>query len=141
MAGAFRVTITLKGFKDTMRLMKTEELAGTAWRELMEAIGSTGESAIRNLGPRSSGRLVARASHSVQKKLLPLWTVMRTRARRKNYPYPRLTAFSPYAQSRYRTGTNPNRGWWQRVLGQIDRGVSAAAQRAMDEIQRKWGQG
>ena len=141
MKGVFKVTIGLTGFRETKALLNTNSLAGTAWRELMEAIGSTGESAIRNLGPRASGRLVARASHSVQKRPLPFWTVIRTRARRKNYPYPRLTAFSPYAQSRYRTGTNPNRGWWMRVLGEIDRGVSAAAQRAMDEIARKWGQG
>lgn len=141
MAGLFKVTVTLTGFKQTLALLKTEPLAGTAWRELMEAVGSTGESAIRNLGPRHSGRLTEKTSHSVQKRPLPFWTVMRTRARRKGYPYPRLTAFSPYAQSRYRKGTNPNRGWWQRVLGEIDRGVSEAMQRAADAIARKWGSG
>ena len=141
MAGALKVSIALRGFKETARLLKTEELAGPPWRSFMEQIGQLGADSIRAGAPMRSGLTVNRTGHKVQRTPLPRYTIMRTAATRKGYPYPRLTTFSPYAQSRYKKGTNPNKGWFERAIDRVEHGIAAFAQRTVDEIARRWGAG
>lgn len=144
MAG-IKYSIQLRGFKETLRLLeKTENIAAPAWPNAMEQIAQLGADAMSAHAPIRSGLLVARIQHRVQRKPLPRWAVAATKALKRSkaypsgYPYSRLTAFSPYAQSRYKKGTNPNRGWFDRAIKRVEGGIETILQRAADAIARKW---
>lgn len=153
MAAGLKMSINIKGFKETERILNTEELAGPPWRTFMEAVGALGADAIRAGAPMRSGLTINRTSHKVQNKPLPRYSVFKTSALKRGkaypggYPYPRITNYSPYAMNRVgkdgarvSTKPNPNRGWFERSIKRVERGVEALLQHAADDIARRWGQ-
>lgn len=143
-SGTIRMGIKLTGFRETLRLLKTEELAIPAWPNAMEEVADLGAAALMAHAPIRTGATVNRVVRRVQKKPIPRWAVAATKATRRSpahptgYPYPRITAFSPYAQSRYRKGVNRNKGWFDRGLRRIEAGLEMILQRAADAMARKW---
>lgn len=143
--GALKQNITLQNFRETERILHTEALAIPAWPEAVQQVADLGMQAMTAAAPiGKSGGTVNRMVRKVHKQPIPQWAVAGTKALRRSpkypsgYPYPRLTAFSPYAQSRYKRGTNPHRGWFDRALRRIEGAVEGILQRCLDGIARKW---
>ena len=137
MAG-MRFIVKVTGFKELRQKLKREELLGPPWRSAMEEIGSIGADAVRAAAPTRSGLTASKTGFRVQKGATPFWTVVATKAKRKGFPYPRITNFSPYANSRYHKGVNPNRGWFTNATNRARAALGAVLNRAADEIQRRW---
>lgn len=137
---AIKVSVEVKGFKQMRKLLTPpSNLYGEPVREAMEEIAEFGESAAISLAPRGfSGQTIARMSRKVQRKPVPLWAVVKTTAKRDGFAYPRVVNYSPYAQSRYRTGVNRNRYWFDNAMNRARSVMGRILEKAGEEMARRW---
>lgn len=147
MAGEFRVSVTLSGWRELAEHLKPpEDLYADPWRQAVEEMAEVGYTAALARAPIGEeprgnyrpGQTALRMQKKMQRRKVPNWAVVKTTANRNGYPYPRLTNFSPYAQSRYRTGTNVHRYWFTNAIKRVDQALSGILQKAGDEIERRW---
>ena len=140
-------SIKLANFRETGQLLNIEALARPAWPDAMEQVADLGMQAMTAYAPIDKGGTVNRMVRKVQKQPIPKWAVAGTKALRRSkaypsgYPYPRLTAFSPYAQSRYKAGVNRHKGWFERAVRRVEGALEGILQRALDGMARKWQSG
>ncbi len=147
MAG-MKVDVHLVGFKETIALLKGNELIREPWTRAMTQIGQSGAAALRAGAPRASGQTGDRATYRVQAKPIPNYTVIRTTAVRDRFSYPRVQEFSPYAyQGRKRgrngrrippRGVNRNRGWFTKIMKNLEPTWARLLDKAADEMEKIW---
>ena len=92
------------------RVLGSDDLLAEPWRKMMGAIGKIGELVAVARGPIGpTGSTVARLTHRVQAKPIPLYVAIKTTAKnpRNKYPYPRRIEFDPASR---------RRGWFRAAL-------------------------
>jgi hypothetical protein len=141
-SSAVKFTVTTHGFKEALRKLDPPsqlyaEPLKSAWTDIAEF----GESAAISLAPMDRGGTIAAMQHKVSKSKVPLWAVVKTTAKRNGFAYPRVTNYSPFAQSRYRKGANPNRYWFDNAMNRARAHMGRIFDRALVEMQTRWEEG
>lgn len=138
--GGFKFTVETRGFRETIkRLNPPEDLYAEPWRHAVEEMTDVGYQSSLSAAPIGlSSQTNLRMAKKVQKIKVPRWGVVKTTATRGGFAYPRITNFSPYAQSRYHTGVNPHRYWFTNALKRVDQAMSGILDKAGSAIEALW---
>lgn len=131
MAVAEKYRIEVKGLKEIQHKLEDSELLKDTWQKGMEAVGVIGEQFAITFAPMKSGRTIAKMSHRVQKKPVPLYAIVKTTARsNRGYSYPRLHEYSR---------RSPHYGWMYRAMVASKGLWEGVLSKTADDIERKWG--
>lgn len=134
-----KLDVEIKGLKQIQRKLSGNELYAEPFKDLMSAIGQRGENIAATSAPHGrTGQLEIKISHAVQKKPLPLWVAIRSRARRRSKKYPRGY---PYGWLLERAPKYGHFGWFSQPLKRLAGQVGPLLNGAAREIERKWGSG
>lgn len=139
--GDIRYVVTERGYDSLHRKVKDHNgLFGPPHTTAMNQIGQVGSTSARAAAPiGSTGKTVARIRPYVAKQPIPNKVRIVESARsRAGFGYPRVLEFSPFAQSRYRKGTNRYRLWMKRAIDRIHPLIDAAFKSAADGVERIW---
>lgn len=130
-AGSTKYQIEIRGMKEILGKLDDNEVWQEPWQKGMEAIGVIGQNRAVEFAPMKRGTTIARMSHRVQKKPIPLYVVIKTTARSaKGYSYPRLHEY--YRRS-------PHYGWMYKAM-QASKGLwSGVMDTTARQIESKWG--
>lgn len=131
-----RMDVQVRGLRELQRTLKGNQLYAEPFRETMQAIGQAGEAVAARSAPKGrTGRLEAQITHAIQKRPLPLWAAIRSRARRRSRKYPRGYVYGRLLNFSLKHG---HRGWFteplKRLAGQVQPYLRAAAAK----IEQKW---
>ena len=87
---AIKLDVEVHGIKEVSRALRGTKLYDQPYRDAAEAIGALGEQVAARSAPAGrSGQLEAHITHRVQKRPIPLWIAVASRARRRSKKYPR----------------------------------------------------
>lgn len=128
-----KVTIEIAGYAALMRKLRPpESLYAKPWRDAMEEVARLGAEQARSTAPRGeTGQLAAKIAYRVQKSPIPRYAVIKTTARRKKFPYPRLLEWSP---------KHHHSGWMRKAIDQVMSRADRILSKAARQIERKWAQ-
>lgn len=131
-----KLDIQIKGFREVQRALKGNDLYAKPFSDLMHAIGARGENIAASAAPKgATGLLETKITFGVQKRPLPLWVAVRSRARRRSkkyprgYPYGRLLNYSP---------KHGHMGWFTDPLKRLGSQVQPLMARAASAIEANW---
>jgi hypothetical protein len=155
-AGAWRVAVELKGFRDLRRELR-QEPAPTAilgpWRHFMERLGKLGVQQARAASPRGeTGQLGSSNTYAVQNKPFPTWVRVKNTARAKGRAAKRqnraaregraplrLTKGYAYPGRLNWERKNPRFGWFTKAMQATRRGTQPLLNQTAREIEQEWG--
>ncbi len=137
---SFRFSVDMVGWTETLKKLRpAEDLYAEPWRHAVEAMTDVGYQSGVSAAPIGlTGQTNLRMQKKVQKAKVPRWGVVKTTATRGGFCYPRITNFSPYAQSRYHTGSNTNRYWFTNALKRVEQAMEGILNKAGSEIETLW---
>lgn len=148
MAERLTMTVQLDGWRELAQRARADELIAPPWRDALEEVGQLLEQgAIAGAPIGTTGQLVMRMFHRVQRRPMPGYVVVGTKARRQRYAYPRFVNYSSTA-SRVRPLTragvprrarpNPNLRWLERAIARVWPRVNQVLERAARRIEARW---
>lgn len=141
-SSAIKVSVQTKGFKEALRkLDPPSQLYAEPLRHGWTEIAEFGEAAGISAAPQAGGGTIASFQHKVSKSKIPLWAVVKTTAKRNGFAYPRVVNYSPFAQSRYKKGTNTHQHWFDNAMNRTRAIMTRVFDRALVEMQTAWEQG
>lgn len=155
--GSLNVFLELKGWDALARKAKAalEDRGAIAepWREAMGDAAKLLEAYALRGAPVFQGRTAALMYHTMDRKPMPRWFKVATRAKRGTFAYPRFTNYSPYAAPRspvrfqvggnWRTGSrnprpNPHRFWFDKALVAAWTHVPQILEQAARKMEQMW---
>lgn len=136
--GTIRFNVRLVGLRELRRKVDNAEelLLAEPWRDAMRELGQLGAGRARAEAPVGlSGRTRSMVYHHEQRRPMPLWSRVGTRARAvsrnypRGYPYPRRTNFDM---------RSPHFGWLTRAIESVYRLAGPILDRAARQIEKRW---
>ena len=132
--------IYIEGLNELRRLLKSRSTwVGKPWKDAMTEMAEIGEKVARRNAPYRSGLLESKIYSAVQKKPMPMWVAVRSRAKRRSRGYPRGFAYDRLLEYSPRYG---HMGWFMvRIRAIWDARAAPILNKAAREIERKWNWG
>lgn len=138
-SNAVKFTVTTHGFREAIRkLDPPSDLYAEPFRDAWNEVAEFGEAAAISAAPMGGGGTIGAMQKKVSKSKVPLWAVVKTTAKRNGFAYPRVVNYSPFANSRYRTGTNPHRYWFDNAANRARAIMGRVFDKALDEMAKRW---
>ena len=104
----------IEGLKELQKkISPPSELLVAPWKEAMANLVEAGVKSGRVGGPRRSGLLISKIYGGIQKKPMPMWGAVRSRAKRKSRAYPRGYSYPRLLNYATKWG---HRGWFDRAV-------------------------
>lgn len=130
---AIKTDVQIHGLKEISRAFRGTKLYDQPYREAAEAIGALGESVAGRNAPRGdTGQLEAQITHRVQKRPIPLWIAVASRARRRSRKYPRGYFYGRVLNYSRRHG---HWGWFTSPLKRLGTRVGPILTKAAQQIE------
>lgn len=127
-----RVKIEVRGIREIVRKLKTDELAAGPLQDAMQQVEGMLSTAWRGAMPRASGQALSKITTKVSAKPVPTWVKVKTAATRssrkyKRYRYMGRQEYDPKSRNKGRLtrATDGVRSRLQGVLDQAARKIEA----------------
>lgn len=145
-SGDVKFKVTYSGYNELRaKLRDHEEWMGPPYRTAMRSISEVGATSVRAAAPIGPGRrayppgqTVANVRPVVSKAKIPRFARVDETARHGGMAYPRILEFSPYAQSRYKKGTNKHRLWMRNAIQRVVPIFERLLDQAAEGVEKAW---
>jgi len=138
--GDVRFKVTETGYNELRAKIKNREDLFQPYQGGMKRIGEVGAQSVTAgapIGP--SGRTVNNVRAVASKAKIPRFVrVEETAKSDAGFPYPRTLEFSPFANSRYKKGTNRRRLWMRLAIERVVPAFDQIFEKTADEVERRW---
>lgn len=131
---AEKVFFTIPKLPQFVAFLRSDDLFKGPWKKALDDVGTVTEQLAINRAPLFSGQTIAKMTHKVQNKPIPLYVVVKTTARnpRNRYLYPRRVEYSPRSR---------RRGWFRGAWNTAQTAWDGIFKRATDEMGQMWERG